>query len=228
MSITTRDQLLTLALYTARVLPAGQTPRQEDIALSADYFNLELLALQARSDILQTIPRKSLTLVAGTATYTLPSDTIDVKLGTNDEVGTIVPTTGAESQVFAISRAEYLSLAKKDSSGRPTRAYIEKTDVVKMVLWPVPDAYSVSLSYAQVRIATESANGAASIDLQRKWFKAIMLATAAEVARSKSMGVELYGSLRKEANDLFEWLRTSDVQHGSIRTVMSHRVNRWS
>lgn len=223
MSITTRDQLLTLALRAARVVPAEQTPRAADLSLAAEFFNLELLSLQGRSDILQTVPRKTLTLADGTDEYTLPSDTIDVATGPNDEIGTIVPTDGAETPVYAMSRTEYLTMSSKDASGRPVRGYVEKLDTVRLVLWPVPDAYAVSFRYAQVRISTQSATGSATIDLQKRWFRAVMLATAAEVARAKSMPLDLVGSLRGDAEGLYRELRANDVGRGSIQMVVSHR-----
>lgn len=196
--------------------------------MAAEYLDLELLTLQASSDILKTIPRKTLTLVAGTYEYTMPSDTLDVKTGINGEAGTIVDSAGKESQVFAISRAEYMAITNKTASGRPTRAYLEKADTIKVYLWPAPDSTCVSWNYAQVRIITEPANGAATVDLRRTWWKAVMLGVAAEVARAKGQPLELAASLRSDAEAEYLKLRQYDTQHGPIQCVVSHNVNRWS
>jgi hypothetical protein len=127
-----------------------------------------------------------------------------------------------------MSRAEYLSISNKSSSGRPTRVYLEKADTIKAVFWPVPDSDSVSFSYAQVRFITEPANGSADVDLRRTWFKAVMLGVAAECARAKAMGLDLSTSLRTEAEALYQRLRANDMQRGPLRAVVVHNVNRWS
>jgi hypothetical protein len=226
LAVTTRDGVLTLALQSARVLAAGQSPRAADVALAANFLDLELASLQSRSDILVLTPRASLTLVAGTASYALPSTVIDVRAGINGEMGTIVPSSGGETQVFACSRDEYQAITEKTSSGRPTRVYVERLATLTAYFWPVPDATSVSWTYTAVQAATLPA-GASALELQKRWWKAIMLAVSADVARAKSMPLDLSSDLRAESQMLYQQARGADTQRGPIRLVLRHDARRW-
>lgn len=224
-----RDQLIQLAFQLAGQLGAGKSPTAEDTAMAANFLRLELSSLQAEGIQLQTIERTTLTLVSGTASYTLPSDTVDVKLGPNDQAGTIVNSSGTEVLVTIMSRAEYMDLPDKTATvtGRPTRVYIEKQASVTAVFWPVPDTESVTFRYSRVRLLKDADSGAVTIDLARKWHKYLTYAVAAAVARAKSMQLDSVMALLNEAERLKAICKGDDNQRGKIRFRVAHRGRHW-
>lgn len=226
----TRDQILSAAFQLAAVYPAGSTVLPEDIDAAATFMNLELFELQAEIPILRTEERTTLTLVAGTFEYSLTSDIIDVPVGPNDHIGTIVPTSGGESIVMAMSRQEYLDLANKAStatSGRPVKCYVEKTSPLKVVLWPTPDSTSQYLRFTKVRLLKDMDTGAVTVDLARRWLQYVTYAVASQIALAKSMPLERVAFLRSEAERIKKLCKQDDAQRGKIRMRISHNTRRW-
>jgi len=92
---------------------------------------------------LQTIP-----LVAGQASYSLPSNNI-VMLDTYIETdnGTGAPI---DRLILPISRTEYASYPNKEQQGFPTTYWQDRLITSTVTLWPVPDGTQTSLKYYQV------------------------------------------------------------------------------
>lgn len=224
-----RDQLIRMSYQLTGLLQAGREPDAADLAMAADFMNLELMALQAEGVVLRTVERATLTLVAGTSLYTLPSDTIDVQLGPNDQFGSIIPASGGETMVTAMSRAEWMDLSDKSSNtmGRPTRAYLEKQASVTVTLWPVPDASAVSLRYARVRLLRDADTGAVTLDLARRWLKFVAYATAVHLGRAKSITSDSIKGLEAQAEKLKRACLADDNQRGKIRFRLAHSGRHW-
>lgn len=223
-----RDELITMALRLTGTLNAAQAPTAADVTMAAGFLNLELMNLQAEGVVLTSIERTTLELVAGTATYALPASTLDVELGNNDIAGTIVPASGGESIVSVMSRAEYMSITDKTSAitGRPTRVYIERSNPITLVFWPVPDADSDYFRYARVKLLADMDTGAVNVDLRRQWLMAVVYAVAAHLALAKSLGLDRAGFLRGEAERLKTRLRDHDGEQGKVRLRIVHRTPR--
>jgi hypothetical protein len=225
-----RDELITAAYQLAGMNLTASATAADDIAMASTFMNLELQMLQGEGVVLRTIERTTLTLVAGTASYSLPSSVIDVELGTNGQAGSIVPTSGGENIVMSMSRSDYLDISSKtpaDTSGRPTRVYIEKTSPITVTFWPTPDSTSTSWRYAKVRLLADADDGAVTLDLARRWLLAITYAVAAQVALAKSASLDKVRYLRGEAERLKNVLRADDSERGPIHFVMSHSGRRW-
>lgn len=225
-----RDQILTMAFQLAGLLGAGKEPTAEDTGMAANFMRLELSSLQAEGVVLQTVERTTLALVAGTAEYTLPSDTIEIKLGPNDQAGTIIlNSNGNEVLVTAMSRAEYLDIVDKSSAvtGTPTRVYVEKQASVTAVFWPVPSTEALFFRYARVRLLRDADEGSVTMDLARKWHKYLSFAIAAMIARAKSLPGDNVTGLTREAERLKEICKADDNQRGKIRFRLVHKGRHW-
>ncbi len=223
-----RDEIIRMAYQLAGLLQAGREPPADDIAMAADFMNLELMNLQAEGVVLQTIERttKSLTLAAG-ATYTLDSDTIDVQIGPNDEAGAIVAAAGGNpTPIYVMSRDEYITQLASTATGRPSRVYVEKQATVKAIFWPAPDA-TYTWTYAKTRLLRDMDTGAVTVDLARRWLQAVAYAVAAQVALAKGMQLERVGFLRQEAERMKYTLRSDDNQRGGMRFRVVHRGRNW-
>lgn len=181
----TRDQLLRRAFQLAGLLESAQSMRADDAAMASDLLGMELDSLQAEGVLLRHVERTTKALVAGTAAYTLDTDTVDVFVGPDNVAGTYVPSSGGESVIRAISRQEYIQITNKTTQAVPSLVYIEKTASVVATFWPVPAATS-SYRYSKVRFPRDADTGTVTLDVARKWQKALCYQMAWQIALAKS------------------------------------------
>ena len=109
-----------------------------DLKTARRSLNLLTLEWQNRGLNLFTIEAGTLAVTAGTATYTLPSDTIDL---IEHQVRTGTGTSQTDTALERISVSTYAQQTNKNTQGRPTQIYVQRLPTeVKVTLWPVPDA----------------------------------------------------------------------------------------
>lgn len=97
---------------------------------------------------LETIP-----LVQGTATYSVPSNTVAML------DAYVVQNTGGASinrLILPISRSEYASYPNPTQQGFPTTYWFDRLLSPTVTLWPVPDGGEVSFNYYRVRQIQDS------------------------------------------------------------------------
>lgn len=89
----------------------------------------------------------TVTLVAGTATYTLPAETLDVVDGSiRTNAGNA--TTQADIEIQRMSASTYQSQVNKLAQAKPLQYYIDRTSGAPTVtFWPVPDAVASYVFY---------------------------------------------------------------------------------
>lgn len=115
-------------------------------------------------------------LIAGTATYTVPSNAV-VML---DAYVTV--TTGTQSIdriILPVSRTEYMSYPNKAQAGFPTTFWFDRQLSPTFTLWPVPDGSQTSLRYAYVsRIQDSNLSGSQEMDIPPIWLEAMVYGLA--------------------------------------------------
>jgi|TARA_R110002012_G_scaffold11497_5_gene51884 hypothetical protein len=106
-------------------------------------LNLLMLDWQNRGLNLWTVKNASETLVAGTGSYPLTSDKLDVIEGVlRTDAGDITKQTDLTMQRISVS--QYSHQTNKLLQGRPIQYYIERSPSgITVVVWPVPDAAQV-------------------------------------------------------------------------------------
>lgn len=207
-----RDSIVRRSLQLAGLLSAAQQPDSDDLSLGGDLLNMVLLDLQSDATLPLHVTRTTLDLVASTAEYTLPSDTLDVAIDANNFVGTIVTTSGTETPVHAMTRAEYVALPDKATEATPTRVFVERLAAVSVAFWPVPNDSTLVFRYQQVRFARDTSPGSTTLDLSRRWQLAITYDLAAHLGFAKSLPLDRVGALRKEAEMYKARARNADVE----------------
>lgn len=208
----TRDGLFRRSFQLAGLLEASQSPRADDLALATDLLGMELDALQAEGVVLRTVEMTTEALTAATKTVALSADCIDVFVGPDNVAGTIVPLTGNETLVRAISRQEYISISNKDSQATPSLVYIEKLAAVTLYFWPVPAVSTATFRYSKIRLPRDADTGAVTLDLARRWQKAICYAMAWQIAMAKSAPLERVKALKSIADEEKAKARNNDVE----------------
>jgi hypothetical protein len=220
-----RDTLLTAAIRLTGILGQDEAPSAQQLAIAALHMNLTLDTLQSSGVILRSIERTTKALAIGVAEYTLDTDTIDIEIGQSDHIGTIVLTGGAEPIVKTMSRPEWLDISNKTYAGMPTRAYLEKQALCKLVFWPVPDAAYV-FRYTRVRLLKSAGTGSNTLDLLRTWSQYLVFAVAACVALDNSL-YDRHNTLMGRAELIRKSCEAGDSQHGTLSFRVGHRGRNW-
>lgn len=172
-----RDQIIRVAYQLVGVLEAGKNPDANQLAMASDLLNMGLKALQNDGIILRALEQATTTLVAGTAKYTLASDTLDI-----DDRSFYVTTGTTDLKLQQISRGQYMELTAKDIQGQPTQFYVEKAETVSFYLYPTPDSGWTSVTYPRVRLLKDMDTGAVTTDLPSKYLKYVTYMLAADLS----------------------------------------------
>ena len=112
-------------------------------------FNLLTMEWQNRGLNLWTIASGTQALTSGTATYTLPADTVDL---IEHQIRTGTGTSQTDTNLTRVSVSTYAQQSAKNTTGKPTQIFIQRLAAsVTATLWPVPDsADTYTLSFFRV------------------------------------------------------------------------------
>jgi hypothetical protein len=104
---------------------------------------------QNRGLNLWTIEAGTQALAAGSSTYTLPADTVDL---IEHQIRTGTGTSQVDTNLTRISVSTYAQQSAKNTTGKPTQIFIQRLAAsVTATLWPVPDsADTYTLSFFRV------------------------------------------------------------------------------
>ena len=185
--------------------------------------SLNLLAIDwaNRGINLWTVESGTIPLVAGTATYALPADTVDL-------LETVIRTSsGGINTDISISRvtvSTYATIPNKEQTGRPVQIYIDRQTTPEVTLWPVPDdSADYTLVYWRMRrIQDAGNNGALDFDIPFRFLPALVAGLAYYIAFKKPelMGrlemlkaayEEAWGSASSEDRDRASWFITPNM-----------------
>lgn len=121
-----------------------RTARRSLNLLFADWAN--------RGVNLWTLDSGTVSLVAGTATYTLPADTVDL-LDSVIRINNGVVATQSDQVLSRISNSVYSTIPNKLSTGKPIQMVVTRAGAAPTVtMWPVPDsAATYTLVYWRMR-----------------------------------------------------------------------------
>jgi hypothetical protein len=131
---------------------------QEHMESARMASNLLLGRWSSQGVNLWCVDLESIPLVAGTATYPVPANTVamlDAYVVQNNG-GAVV-----NRLILPISRSEYASYPNPAQRGFPTTYWFDRLLSPQVTLWPVPDGSEVSFNYYRVRQIQDSnfANG---------------------------------------------------------------------
>lgn len=131
---------------------------QEHMESARMASNLLLGRWSSQGVNLWCVDLESIPLVAGTATYSVPANTVamlDAYVVQNNG-GAVI-----NRLILPISRSEYASYPNPAQQGFPTTYWFDRLLSPQVTLWPVPDGSEVSFNYYRVRQIQDSnfANG---------------------------------------------------------------------
>jgi hypothetical protein len=216
----TVDQLLTTSLRLAGLLGAGDVADPAHLALGRTLMGMEMDALQAEGVVLRKIERTTLPIIAGTESYTLDADTIEVVRGPDNVAGTIVNSANTETRVTAMTTQDYVATIsdKTTTSSQATFVVIERQANVTLTFWPVPDT-NVTFRYAKVRLPRDSDPGNATVDIARRWQKALCFGMAWQLAQSLNGDADAISRLQGVAEAEKRKAKNTEVEAISYQLV---------
>jgi hypothetical protein len=164
---------------------------------------------------LWAIDEGTVALVAGTATYNLPADTIDL-------IDHVLRTGTGTSQVdYTLARigvGTYAALTNKNTQARPLQAYVDRQATPTVTVWPVPDA-SYTLVYWRLRRIEDTGASTNTIDVPSRFIPAMAAGLAYYVAMKKPSATERVPFLKQVYDEQFRLAWEEDHDRSAARLV---------
>lgn len=188
-----------------------RTARRSLNLLFADWAN--------RGINMWTIEQGSIPLVAGTATYVLPADTVDLLdhvVRTNDGV-TALQT---DISITRISMPTYSSIPNKLTEGRPIQLYVERLNTPQFTVWPVPETgSSYTLVYWRLRRIQDAGSGVNTMDMPFRFLPAMIAGLAYYLALKVPDGMARLDVLKQQYDESWQLASGEDRERAAVRFV---------
>jgi hypothetical protein len=191
-----------------------------DLRTARRSMNLLTIEWQNRGINLWTIEEGSVSLVDGTAQYTLDADTIDLLehvIRTNSGNA----NTQSDLTISRISVSTYSSIPNKLSEGRPIQMWIDRRrDAPVVNLWPVPDKNDTYvLKYWRMRRIQDAGSGVETPDVNFRFLPCLVAGLAYNIALKVPELMERVPMLKAVYEEQFELAAAEDREKAPIRFV---------
>jgi hypothetical protein len=189
-----------------------------DLRTARRSMNLLTIEWQNRGLNMWTFEQGTLVLTPGTATYTLPADTIDLL---DHVLRTGSGTTQADLAVSRISVSTYATIPNKNSTGRPIQLYVQRLrDAPQVTVWPVPDTtQTYTLVYWRMRRIQDAGNGVETSDVQFRFLPCLVAGLAYYIAMKDPALAERVPMLKAVYDEQFDLAAGEDREKASVRFV---------
>lgn len=189
-----------------------------DLRTARRSMNLLTIEWQNRGLNMWTFEQGTQVLTPGTATYTLPADTIDLL---DHVLRTGSGTTQADLAVSRISVSTYATIPNKNSTGRPIQLYVQRLrDAPQVTVWPVPDAtQTYTLVYWRMRRIQDAGNGVETSDVQFRFLPCLVAGLAYYIAMKDPALAERVPMLKTIYDEQFDLAAGEDREKASVRFV---------
>ncbi len=183
-------------------------------------LNLLLADWANRGINLWTVDSGSITLVAGTATYNLPTDTVDlIEHVIRTDAGDT--SNQADLTISRISVSTYATIPNKLNTGRPIQVYINRAITTPTVtVWPVPDtAETYTLLYWRLRRMEDAGNGVNTQDVPFRMLPALVAGLAYYLSMKLPDGPNRMAALKAQYDEAWDLASSEDREKAPVRFV---------
>jgi hypothetical protein len=189
-----------------------KTARRSLNLLFADWAN--------RGVNMWTFEQGSITMVPGTATYNLPSDTVDL-LEHVIRTGAGNSATQADLTITRISVSTYATIPNKLAQARPIQVWIERLqEAPRITVWPVPDdSQTYTFVYWRMRRIDDAGGGVNTMDVPFRFIPCMVAGLAYYLAMKIPGGVERLGVLKQQYDEAWQLASDEDREKASVRFV---------
>ena len=166
---------------------------------------------------LWTVESGTVALTTGTATYTLPADTIDL-------LETVIRTgSGSDQQDLSINRisvSTYATIPNKNNQGRPIQIYVDRQATPKVSVWPTPDSSATyTLAYWRLRRIEDAGRaGSNTYDVPSRFIPCLVAGLAYHIATKRpEVGLDRVTFLKAAYDEQFTLAADEDRDKSSIQ-----------
>lgn len=181
--------------------------------------SLNLLALDwaNRGYNLWTVEQGTVAMVAGTTTYTLPADTIDI---VEMVLRTTTGSTYSDVSIARIGMPVYAAIPNKAATGRPVQVWIDRQTTPRMFVWPVPTGTTYSIIYWRMRrIQDVGTTGSLNADIPQRFLPCLIAGLAYKLAQKRTDLVDRMPMLKSEYEEKWDEASTEDREKVTLRLV---------
>jgi hypothetical protein len=164
-----------------------------------------------------TFDQQSIALVPGTASYSLPEDSVDVM---DAVIRTGAGVTQADLVISRIALPTYQSIPNKTVTGRPLQMFIQRSVTPRVTFWPVPDASaSYTFVYWRLRRIEDAGNGVNTQDLPFRFLPAMVAGLAYYLSMKLPGGMERMPGLKAIYDETMQMAQDEDREKAPLRLV---------
>lgn len=184
--------------------------------------SLNLLTLEWANKGLNlfTIEAGTISLAAGTATYTLPGGTIDI---IEHQLRTGTGTSQVDTALERISVSTYAQQTNKQIIGRPTQIFVQRLPTSTTVtLWPMPDSSQpYTLFYYRLKgiDGLASGIGGETVSVPPRFVPALVAGLAYYIAMKKPEAAARILPLKQVYDEQFDLAAAEDRDRSSVSFV---------
>lgn len=165
---------------------------------------------------LWAIDQQTVPLVAGTQSYTLLSDSIDL---IECELR-IAGGDGGYSDI-ALERktvSQWAQIPNKFSQSRPNSYYVQRLEAAPVLnLWPVPDSSSYQIVYWRLRRLQDAGTGVNTLDIPFRFIPALVAGLAYHMAVKKpQIGLDRVQGLKAMYDEAWQFAADEDRDRSSF------------
>jgi hypothetical protein len=190
-----------------------RTARRSLNLLFADWSN--------RGINMWTIEQGQQVLTPGTATYTLPADTVDL-IEHVIRTGAGSASTQADLTITRISVSTYSSIPNKLQQARPIQVWINRqADAPQFTVWPTPDnSQTYTFVYWRLRrIQDAGAGGTYTQDIPFRFLNALVAGLAYYLSMKIPGAMERMAVLKQQYDEAWDLASTEDREKAAVRFV---------
>lgn len=189
-----------------------KTARRSLNLLFADWAN--------RGINLWTVSTGTINLVQGTATYDLPTDTVDL-LEHVIRTGAGVVSTQADLTITRISVSTYSSIPNKLTQARPIQVYINRqAPTPNITVWPTPDgSQSYQFVYWYLQRIQDAGDGSNTMEVPFRFIPCMVAGLAYYLAMKLPDGMNRMQVLKAQYDEAWDLASTEDREKAAIRFV---------
>lgn len=166
-----------------------------------------------------TYEQGSIPLVAGTATYDLPADTVDL-LEHVIRTGSGSASTQADLTITRISVSTYATIPNKLQQARPIQVWIERLNTPRITVWPVPDnSQPYTFVYWRLRRIQNAGEGVNTMDMPFRFLPCMVAGLAYYLALKVPGGTERLAVLKQQYDEAWDLASSEDREKAAVRFV---------
>jgi hypothetical protein len=197
----------------------GQLRTGYDLRTASRSLNLMFSQWANRGLNMFTYEQGSINLVAGTATYNLPTDTVDL-LEHVIRTGAGSSSTQADLTITRISVSTYATIPNKLAQGRPIQVWIERLDTPRITVYPIPDnSQPYVFVYWRLRRMQDAGTGVNTMDMPFRFYEAMTAGLAYHLALKIPGAMERLGVLKQQYDEAWDLASSEDREKAAVRFV---------